>query len=40
MPKTSTMPVNLSRFKQRLERFHGVASHYLPNYLGWRRAFE
>lgn len=29
-----------SRFKQWLERFHGVATHYLPNYLGWRRAFE
>ena len=29
-----------SRFKQWLERFHGVATKYLPNYLGWRRAFE
>jgi transposase-like protein len=29
-----------SRFKQWLRRFHGVATHYLPNYLGWRRAFE
>jgi len=29
-----------SRFKLWLERFHGVATHYLPNYLGWRRAFE
>jgi len=29
-----------SRFKQWLARFHGVATHYLPNYLGWRRAFE
>jgi hypothetical protein len=25
-----------SRFKEWLRRFHGVASHYLPNYLGWR----
>jgi hypothetical protein len=23
-----------SRFKEWLRRFHGVASHYLPNYLG------
>jgi transposase-like protein len=29
-----------SRFKQWLYRFHGVASHYLPNYLGWRRCLE
>ena len=29
-----------SRLKQWLERFHGVATKYLPNYLGWRRAFE
>lgn len=29
-----------SRFKQWLEHFHGVATKYLPNYLGWRRAFE
>jgi hypothetical protein len=29
-----------SRFKQWLEHFHGVATTYLPNYLGWRRAFE
>jgi hypothetical protein len=21
-------------------RFHGVASRYLPNYLGWRRALD
>jgi len=25
-----------SRFRLWLERFHGVATHYLPNYLGWR----
>lgn len=29
-----------SRFKIWLARFHGVATKYLPNYLGWRRAFE
>jgi transposase-like protein len=29
-----------SRFKQWLRRFHGVASHYLPNYLGWRWALD
>jgi transposase-like protein len=29
-----------SRFKQWLDRFHGVATKYLSNYLGWRRAFE
>jgi hypothetical protein len=29
-----------SRFKQWLRRFHGVASHYLPNYLGWRWAID
>ena len=25
-----------SRFRAWIHRFHGVASHYLPNYLGWR----
>lgn len=29
-----------SRLHQWLERFHGVATHYLPNYLGWRRALD
>jgi hypothetical protein len=29
-----------SRLKQWLERFHGVATHYLANYLGWRHVFE
>jgi transposase-like protein len=24
------------RFREWLSRFHGVATHYLPNYLGWR----
>ena len=23
-----------------MERFHGVATHYLRNYLGWRRMLE
>lgn len=25
-----------SRFREWLDRFHGVATHYLANYLGWR----
>ncbi len=29
-----------SRLKQWLRRFNGVASHYLPNYLGWRWALD
>ena len=29
-----------SRFRLWLARFHGVATYCLPNYLGWRRAFE
>jgi len=29
-----------SRLHQWIERFHGVATHYLPNYLGWRRALD
>lgn len=29
-----------SRFKVWLNRFHGVATKYLPNYLGWRQALE
>ena len=29
-----------SRLKEWLRRFHGVASDYLPNYLGWRRLIE
>lgn len=28
------------RLKQWLERFHGVATKYLSNYLGWRRIYE
>jgi transposase-like protein len=28
------------RFKAWLQRFHGVASRYLPNYLGWRWALD
>ena len=29
-----------SRFRQWLARFHGVASRYLPNYLGWQWALD
>ena len=29
-----------SRFRGWMERFHGVATHYLPNYLGWRWALD
>ncbi|WP_143133243.1 IS1595 family transposase, partial [Pseudoduganella namucuonensis] len=29
-----------SRCRQWLARFHGVATHYLPNYLGWRWALD
>lgn len=29
-----------SRFREWLHRFHGVATHYLPNYLGWRWAID
>ncbi|MET0856374.1 MAG: IS1595 family transposase, partial [Telluria sp.] len=29
-----------SRFKVWLRRFHGVATRYLPNYLGWRWAID
>lgn len=29
-----------SRLKQWMQRFHGVATHYLANYLGWRRMIE
>jgi hypothetical protein len=29
-----------SRFRQWLRRFRGVASRYLPNYLGWRWALD
>lgn len=28
------------RLHQWIARFHGVATHYLPNYLGWRRAID
>ncbi len=28
------------RFKQWLDRFNGVATKYLPSYLGWRRWLE
>ena len=29
-----------SRLRQWIDRFHGLATHYLPNYLGWRRALD
>jgi hypothetical protein len=29
-----------SRLKTWMGRFHGVATKYLPNYLGWRRCLE
>ena len=29
-----------SRFENWLMRFHGVATKYLPNYLGWKRSLE
>lgn len=29
-----------SRLKHWLDHFHGVATKYLPNYLGWRRAID
>lgn len=29
-----------SRLRKWIERFHGVATHYLPNYLGWRRVLD
>ena len=29
-----------SRFKSWLDRLHGVATKYLPNYLGWRRVLH
>lgn len=29
-----------SRLKEWMHRFHGVATHYLGNYLGWRRLIE
>lgn len=30
----------ISRLKEWLRRFKGVATHYLPSYLGWRRMIE
>lgn len=29
-----------ARFRLWLQRFHGVATHYLLNYLGWRRGLD
>ena len=28
------------RLKEWMGRFHGVATHYLRNYLGWRRMLD
>ena len=36
--RTSTL--TSSRLKDWLRRFKGVATHYLPSYLGWRRMIE
>jgi hypothetical protein len=30
----------ISRLKHWMRRFKGVATHYLPSYLGWRRMIE
>ena len=30
----------ISRFKKWMDRFNGVATKYLPNYLGWRRMLD
>ncbi len=35
-----TINAYVSRFKKWLDRFNGVATKYLPNYLGWRQALE
>jgi hypothetical protein len=35
-----TVNAYVSRFKKWLDRFNGVATKYLPNYLGWRQALE
>lgn len=29
-----------SRLKEWMIRFHGIATHYLANYLGWRRMID
>jgi hypothetical protein len=29
-----------SRLKEWVHRFHGIATHYLANYLGWRRLID
>ena len=29
-----------SRLKEWMRRFHGIATHYLANYLGWRRLID
>ncbi len=34
------MEINNGRLKNWMARFHGVATKYLANYLGWRRMLE
>jgi hypothetical protein len=29
-----------SRLKEWMRRFHGIVTHYLANYLGWRRLID
>lgn len=31
---------NVNAYDSRLGRFHGIATHYLANYLGWRRMID
>jgi hypothetical protein len=38
--RIQTVNAYVSRFKKWLDRFNGVATKYLPNYFGWRRASE
>ena len=33
-------PLARLRLREWIARFHGVASRYLPNYLGWRQALD
>lgn len=37
---TQNVSAYQSRFKFWMARFKGVASKYLPSYLGWRRSIE
>jgi hypothetical protein len=40
VPHIQTVNSYISRLKKWLGRFNGVATKYLPNYLGWRRMLE